>query len=69
MAETPKHNMRIPDDIWGPAKKKADGLRIPLTVVVCQALQDFTQERRALSAERYNSPVLGIMQGQEPNHG
>lgn len=58
MAETQKHNMRIPPEIWGPAKKKADGLRVPLTQVVCQALKDFVKEDRAKSAKRYNSPII-----------
>lgn len=60
MAETEKHNMRIPDEIWNPAMRKAKRLRIPLTRVVKDALKVFVDEAQEVSAEKYGSPVADL---------
>ena len=55
VAETKKHNIRIPR--WEEAEKKAEGLRIPVARVVNQAIDDFLAEARVDSANRLHSPV------------
>lgn len=57
MAETAKHNMRIPDTRWDAASLKAarlraDGYDIDVTAVANRALQEFADESDVKTIER-----------------
>lgn len=42
MANTRTRSLRVPDEVWEPARQKAAGLGLTMTDVVCELLQDWT---------------------------
>ena len=45
---TPLRSVRIPNEIWDPAKARAKELGIPLTAVVVTALVEFLEAEECL---------------------
>lgn len=45
MASTPLRSVRVSDEVWRPALRKAEAEGIPLTAVIVSALIKFVDER------------------------
>lgn len=44
MSNTPLRSVRVPDEVWIPARARADELGIPLTAVIVTALIEFMDQ-------------------------
>lgn len=42
--ETPKHNVRVPDDVWNPAKERAKREQTKITTVIVSALRQYAAD-------------------------